>query len=94
MQDVEEAEEVARIEEEDRTSDEYIKANLRRIASLQEESGRQMKSNEEMSSLVSGKYTYVLLYMCVCMNLSLCMYDVCMHMYMVYDKNCFTVGGF
>lgn len=80
MQDVEEVEEVAKIEEEDRTSDEYIKANLRRIALLQEKSGRQMKSNEEISSLVSGKYTYILLYMCVCIYLSLYMYHVCMHM--------------
>jgi len=38
----------------DTASDEYIKSNLKRIAALQEESSKQLKSNEEMSSLVSG----------------------------------------
>jgi histone deacetylase complex regulatory component SIN3 len=60
---------VLKIEVEDRTSDEYIKANLKRIALLQEESNKQMKSNEELNSLVSGNeegYSFMYVYMHIC----------------------------
>jgi hypothetical protein len=54
----------------DRTSDEYIKSNLNRIAALQEESSKQMKGNEELNSLISGMIWCIYVYL----NIRICTY--------------------
>jgi hypothetical protein len=49
----------------DRTSDEYIKSNLNRIAALQEESSKQMKGNEELNTLISGMILCIYIYLSI-----------------------------